>query len=86
MNQIDRLIIEAKRISGLSGKHLELARIEYVSGEWVSFAHIWDGVEGHAPTIEQAYHTTMDAAIDCIHDLATQYPNSRDVTILIDDI
>lgn len=86
MNQIDRLIIEAKRISGLSGKQLELARIEHTGGEWVSIAHVWDGAEGHTPTTEQALHTTMESAIHYIHDLAAQYPNSRDVTILVDDI
>jgi len=86
MKQVDRLIIEAKRIAGMSGKQLELARIEHDGGEWVSIAHVWDGVEGHAPTTERAPHTTMESAIDYIHDLAAQYPNSRDVTILIDDI
>jgi len=86
MNQIDRLIIEAKRIAGLSSKQLELARIEHTGDEWASIAHVWDGVEGHAPTTERALHTTMESAIDHIHDLAAQYPNSRDVTILVDDI
>jgi len=33
MNQIDRLIIEAKRIAGLSSKQLELARIEHTGDE-----------------------------------------------------
>lgn len=86
MKQVDRLIIEAKHIAGLSGKQLELARIEHTGDDWVSFTHIWDAVEGHAPAIEQASHATMDAAINYIHDLASQYPNSRDVTILVDDV
>lgn len=86
MKQIDRLTIAAKRIAGLTGKQLELARIELTDGGWVLFAHVWDGVVGNAPVVERSSHATMDAAIESVHALAGQYPNSRDITILIDDI
>ncbi len=86
MKQIDRLLIEAKKIAGYSGKELTLAMIERNGDSWTATAHLWDRVQGHIPTLETATHATEEAAVEYISTMAERYPNSRDVTIIIDDI
>lgn len=86
MKQIDRLLIEAKKIAGYRGKELTLAMIERNGDSWTATAHLWDRVQGHIPTLETATHATMGAAVEHIHAIAEKYPNSRDVPIIVDDI
>ena len=86
MKQIDRLLIEAKRIAEYGGKELTLAMIGQVGNFWTAAAHLWDRVQGHSPTVEITTYATEEAAVEHIHALAEKYPNSRDVTIIIDDL
>ena len=86
MKHIDRLLIEAKKIAGYSGKELTLAMIERNGDSWTATAHLWDRVHGHSPTVETTTHATEEAAVEYINTMAERYPNSRDVTIIIDDI
>lgn len=83
MKQIDRLIIKAKQRTGVE---LTLAMVELCGGSWTAAVHLWDRVPGHPPTIQTTTHATMEAAVEHIHTLADKYPNSRDVTIIVDDI
>ena len=86
MKHIDRLLIEAKKMAGYSGKELTLAMIERKGDSWTATAHLWDRVQGHIPTLETTTHATEEAAVEHIRAVAEKYPNSRDVTIIIDDI
>lgn len=86
MKQIDRLLIEAKRIAGYTGQELTLAMVERCGDSWAAMAHLWSRVSGHSPTVETTTHSTLDAAVEHVHALAEKYPNSRDVVIIIDDI
>lgn len=86
MKQIDRLLIEAKKIAGYSGKEITLAMVECCGASWAAVAHLWDRKPGHSPTIETTTHATMGAAVEHIHTIAEKYPNSRDVPIIVDDI
>ena len=86
MKQIDRLLIEAKKIAGYSGKELTFAMIGQEGNFWTAAAYLWDLVPGHRPTVEITTHETDKAAVEHIHTLAEKYPNSRDVPIIIDDI
>ena len=45
-----------------------------------------DGVPGHTPTIKWATYATMEAAVEHIHAMSLEYPNSKDVPIIIDDL
>ena len=86
MKQIDRLLIEAKKIAGFSGKELTLAMIERNCDSWTATAHLWDRVHGHIPTLETTTHATEEAAVEYIKALSEKYPNSRDLTVIIDDL
>lgn len=86
MKQIDRLLIEAKKIAGYTGKQLTLAMVERRGDSWAAMAHLWDRTAGHSPTVETTAHSTEEDAVEHIHALAREYPNSRDVTIIIDDL
>lgn len=86
MKQIDRLLIEAKKIAGYSGKEITLAMVECCGASWAAVVHLWDRKPGHSPTIETTTHATMGAAVEHIHTIAEKYPNSRDVPIIVDDI
>ena len=86
MKQIDRLLIEAKKIAGYRGKELILAMIERDGDSWTAAAYLWDRVKEHDQTVETATHASEEAAVEYINTMAERYPNSRDVTIIIDDI
>ena len=86
MKQIDRLLIEAKKIAGYTGQELTLAMVERCGDSWAATAHLWNRTTGHSPTVETTTHATEEAAVERIHALAREYPNSRDVTIIIDDL
>ena len=84
MKLINRLIIEAKTMR--NNKEIIHAIVERVDDEWSAKAYLWDGVQGHTPTVERTTHATTDAAIDYLQELAGKYPNSRDVPIIMDDL
>lgn len=85
MNRIDKLIIQAKRIAR-PGLELTVALIEQNGDSWTAQAHLSDGVPGHTPTIKRATYATMEAAVEHIHAMSLEYPNSEDVPIIIDDL
>lgn len=84
MKLINRFIIEAKTM--LSDKQIIHAIVEQVGSEWSAKAYLWDGVQGHAPTVERTTHATMDAAVNYLHELAGKYPSSQNVPIIVDDL
>lgn len=86
MKQINCLLIEAKKMAGYTGKQLTLAMIERNGASWAAMAHLWDRKPGHSPTVETTTHATMDAAVEHIHAIAKEYPNSQDIVIIVDDI
>ena len=86
MNRIDRLIIKVQRAAAHSGPELYLAFVEPNGDSWTAVAHLRDRVQGHDPTIQRATYATMEAAVEHIRAMAREYPNSRDVPIIINDI
>lgn len=85
MNRIDKLILEAKA-AVFPGLGLSTALIERNGDSWAAVVHLSDGVQGHAPTIKRATWATLGAAMDHIKAMAAEHPNSRDVTIIVDDL
>jgi hypothetical protein len=83
MKQIDRLILKARQSIGVE---VTLAMVERDGDSWAATVHLWDRVQRHPPTTESSTHATLDAALEHIHELAQQYPNSQDVPIIVDDI
>ena len=45
-----------------------------------------DGTPGHSHTIKRATYATLEAAVEHIRAISREYPNSRDVPVIIDDL
>lgn len=85
MNRIDKLLIQAKR-AARPGLELTVALIERNGDSWTAQVHLWDGVPGHTPTVKRATYATMEAAVEHIRTMSMEYPNSKNVPIIIDDL
>ena len=85
MNRIDKLILKA-RTAVSPGLELSVALIERDGDSWTAVAHLSDGVQGHPPTIKRATWATLERAVEHIREVARDYPNSRDVPVIIDDL
>ena len=83
MKRIDRLIVKAKRSIGTE---LILAYVERCGDQWKAQVHLDHKQQGRELEICESFHPTEDAALDHIHAMADKYPNSRDLTIIVDDI
>jgi len=85
MNRIDKLILRAQR-AARHGLELSVALIERTGNSWTAQAHLTDGTGNHAPSIKRATWATLERAVEYIRALALEYPNSRDVPLIIDDL
>lgn len=85
MNRIDRLIIQA-RAAARGNMELLLSFVRRNGNSWTAEAYLGDGIQGHPPTVKTATYATEGAAVEYIRALAGEYPNSRDVPIIIDDL
>lgn len=85
MNRIDKLILKARAVVS-PGLDLSVALIERDGDSWTAVAHLSDGVPGHAPTIKRTIYNTLEAAVERICATAAEYPNSRDVPVIVDDL
>lgn len=85
MNRIDKLILKARKAAH-PGLELVAAIIEQSGDSWTAQAHLWEGVAGRAPIIRRATYATEEAAVEHIRAVAAEYPNSRDVPVIIDDL
>lgn len=85
MKQIDRLLIKAQQ-AARGDMELILAMVVPDGDSWTAEAHLWDGVPGHSPPVRRSTHATMEDAIEHIHELAKEYPNCRDVPVIVDDL
>lgn len=85
MNRIDKLILKAKAAVS-PGLELTVAMIERNGDSWAAVVHLSDGIYGHAPTIKRATWATLDRAMEHVRAVAAEYPNSRDVPIIVDDM
>ena len=62
--------------------------VDYVpdTGKWLAKGDLWTGKQGGGRRITTE-HDTMEAALDALHALAEEYPNTvEDTLIFIDDI
>lgn len=85
MNRIDKLILQARHIAA-PGLELTVAIIEQNGDSWTAQTHLSDGTGKHAPTVKRATYATLEDAVEHIRAVAAEYPNSRDVPIIIDDL
>lgn len=88
MKRVDRLIIKAKKKCGY--EQLAVAFIyqsEDEPGKWIARGDIWNGKKGSG--ITHAVCSTcesVDDALQALEKLSEKYPNSKDLTIIIDDL
>lgn len=85
MNRIDKLILKARAVVS-PGLELGVAFVELNGDSWTAVVHLYDGVQGHAPTIRRCTYATQEAAVEHIRAMAQEYPNTQDVPIIIDDV
>lgn len=85
MNRIDKLILKA-RAAAAPGLELGAALIERDGDSWAAVVHIHDRTRGHAPTVKRATWATLERALEYIQAVAEEYPNSRDIPVIIDDL
>lgn len=85
MNRIDKLIIKARNATH-HGLELVAAIIEQDGHSWTAQTHLAEGMGKHPPTIKRATYATLEAAVEHVHAVAAEYPNSRDVPVIIDDL
>lgn len=82
MNRIDRLIVKAKHSIGTE---LVFAFVERCGEQWKAVIHL-KRKENIPPEVIESLHDTDDEAIEHIRAMAEKYPNSRDITIIVDDM
>lgn len=85
MNRIDKLILKA-RAAVSPGLEVSVALIERSGDSWTAVIHLDAGAPGRTPTIKRATWATLDAAVEHVRTMAAEYPNSRDVPIVVDDL
>ena len=85
MNRIDKLIIKAQD-AVRPGLELVAAIIERDGHSWTAQTHLSDGTGKHPPNIKQATYAALEAAVEHIRAMSLEYPNSRDVPVIIDDM
>lgn len=85
MKTIDRLIIKASQLYGLTGKELYLAFIDLEeSGSYSAIADVWTGKRGSLERFTETADTLEDAHA-FIESIAEKYPPSKDIVILINN-
>lgn len=82
MKKIDELLIKVHRIVR-GGMELALAMVIPDGDSWATMAHLWDGKQ---VAIHKTTWPTIEDAMEHIHALETEYPNSEDVSVIIDDL
>lgn len=85
MNRIDKLIIQARNATR-HGLELGVSFVELNGDSWTAQTHLSDGTGKHPPTVKRATYATLEAAVEHIRAVAAEYPNSRNVPIIINDL
>lgn len=83
MNRIDRLLIQARAVTRTE---MLPSFICQDGDSWTAETYFRNSVHGHSPTVKTATYATQAAAVEHIRTLADEYPNSRDVVVIIDDM
>lgn len=86
MQRVDKLMILAKKKYGNDGKEVGVCFVDLIGGQWMAKADIWDGRSGGGIQRIESCHKTEGEAIQALYDLSEKYPNSQDVTIIVNDI
>ncbi len=88
MDKVDRLIIKAKKAAQRKAERFYMGFVDYDpdKGKWIAKGDLWTGKRGGGRRIT-AEHDTKEAAVDALHALADEYPNTvEDAVIFIDDL
>lgn len=88
MKTLDRLIIKAKNKCGyerLSNGFISPSETEPV--KWLARGDLWNGIPGSGiKSVFCGQYDSIDEAAEAINKLGEQYPNNKDVIILVDDV
>ena len=88
MDKVDKLIIKAKRAAQRKAERFFRGFVEHDpdTGKWTAQGQLCGGkINGVRQIFTE--HDTMEAAVDALHALADEYPNTaEDVVIFIDNL
>lgn len=85
MNRIDKLILRA-RAAAAPGLELGAALIERDGDSWAAVVHLHNLAKVGPPTVKRATWATLERAVEYVRSVAEEYPNSKDLTVIIDDL
>lgn len=92
MKALDRLIIKAKKKCGADLK-LHSGIIypsEIEPGKWIARGDLWNGIPYDKPGNRVEYKTYVCNSIEeaeiALQELGEQYPNNKDIAIIIDNV
>lgn len=91
MRNIDRLIIKAKKKYGTTELRLSLGLVSPVDGgKWEARGKLWNYIPynkpGHKLEIATCICDSIEDALEALDQLSEEYPNDRDVRIIIDSL
>lgn len=88
MDKVDRLIIQAKKAAQRKAERLYMGFVNFDPGTgiWTAQGQLCGGkINGVRQIFTE--HDTMETAVDALHALADEYPNTvEDAVIFIDDL
>lgn len=87
MNHINRLLMQTKRARNGKAKHI-LGFVDYVleKKKFTASGTIWDGVAESGGKSFYSEHDNQEDAIAACEAVAARYPNSENITFIIDDL
>lgn len=88
MQRVDRLLAKAKKAAQSKAERFHMGFVEPDpdTGLWIAMGDLSTGKEGGGRRITTE-HDTMEDALDALHALAAEYPNTvEDAVIFIDDL
>ena len=88
MDKVDRLIIQAKKAAQRKAERFYMGFVNFDpdTGIWTAQGQLCGGkINGVRQIFTE--HDTMETAVDALHALADEYPNTvEDAVIFIDDL
>ncbi len=85
MRRIDQLILRAKEAAA-PGLEPGVALIGREGDSWTAVVHLHDRRPGRPSALRRAARATPEGAEAYVRAVAAEYPNSRDLPVIIDDL
>lgn len=85
MNRIDKLILRA-RAAEAPGLELGVALIQRDGDSWAAEVHLYAQARVGPPIVKRATWATLERAVEYVQAVAEEYPNRKDIPIIVDNL